>query len=65
MLAAGLFASRAINPGATDGAFYGNPGQLRVQLVAILVSCALGLVVTAILVKVVGTLVGSPRVVPS
>jgi len=57
-LATGLFASKAINEGGGDGLFFGNPGQLWVQLVAVLATYALAIVVTAIILKVVDALVG-------
>src|SRR5262245_46683211 len=34
-LATGLFASKAVNAAGNDGLFFGNPGQLWVQLVAV------------------------------
>ncbi len=34
-LATGLFASKAINAAGTDGLFFGNPEQLRIQAVAV------------------------------
>jgi Amt family ammonium transporter len=57
-LATGLFASKAVNPAGADGLFFGNPGQLGIQLVAILVSWALAFVGTLILLKIVDALVG-------
>jgi len=57
-LATGLFASKAINDGGADGLFYGNPGQLWTQMVAVLASMALAVVMTAIILKVVDALVG-------
>lgn len=35
-LATGLFASTAINPGGGDGLFFGNPGQLWIQFIAVI-----------------------------
>jgi len=57
-LATGLFASKLINDGAADGLFYGNPGQLWVQIVAVVASVALAMVGTLIILKVVDALVG-------
>ena len=34
-LATGLFASKAVNEAGGDGLFYGNPGQLWIQIVAV------------------------------
>ncbi|MBN2336425.1 ammonium transporter [Candidatus Bathyarchaeota archaeon] len=36
-IATGLFATLAVNPGGANGLFYGNPGQLVSQLIAIVV----------------------------
>ena len=57
-LATGLFASKAVNAGGADGLFFGNPGQLWIQVVAVLASYVLAVVVTAIILKVVDALVG-------
>jgi Amt family ammonium transporter len=57
-LATGLFASKAVNDAGADGLFYGNPGQLWIQVVAVLATYALAVVVTAIILKVVDALVG-------
>ncbi|NJD62754.1 MAG: ammonium transporter [Deltaproteobacteria bacterium] len=35
MLATGLFATIAVNPGGSNGLFYGNPGQLAIQALAV------------------------------
>jgi len=57
-IATGLFASRAVNEAGADGLFYGNPGQLLTQLVAVLATYVLAAVVTAVILKVVDVLVG-------
>ncbi|MBI1846757.1 MAG: ammonium transporter [Candidatus Rokubacteria bacterium] len=57
-LATGLFASKAINPDGGDGLFFGNPGQLWTQVVAILATYALASVGTFVVLKVVDALVG-------
>jgi Amt family ammonium transporter len=38
LIATGLFATRAVNPGGSDGLFFGNPSQLGIQMVVILVT---------------------------
>ena len=38
MVAAGLFATTAVNGGGANGLFFGNPGQLLIQLFAIAVT---------------------------
>ncbi len=57
-LATGLFASKAVNEAGADGLFFGNPGQLWTQVVAILATYALASVLTAVILKVVDALVG-------
>ena len=53
-LATGLFASKAINPAGADGLFFGNPAQLGIQAVAVLVSIAFAFIGTFIILKVIG-----------
>jgi Amt family ammonium transporter len=57
-LATGLFASKAINPDAADGLFFGNPHQFVVQVIAILACMVLAFVGTVILLKLVDALIG-------
>ena len=57
-LATGLFASKAINEAGGDGLFYGNPGQLWTQVIAVLATYALAGVVTLVILKVVDAVVG-------
>ena len=57
-MAAGLFASKLVNPGGADGLFFGNPSQLAIQGAAILVTIVYTFVVTYILFKVVDKLFG-------
>ena len=57
-LATGLFASKAINEAGDNGLFFGNPGQLWTQIVAIAASILIAAVMTAIILKVVDALVG-------
>jgi Amt family ammonium transporter len=57
-LATGLFASKAINPDGADGLFFGNPGQLGIQAVAVLGSWVLAIVGTTILLKIVDAVMG-------
>jgi len=49
----GVFASAAVN-GAADGLFFGNPGQVGIQAVAILAVAAYCGVMTFIILKVIG-----------
>jgi Amt family ammonium transporter len=57
-LATGLFASKAINAAGNDGLFFGNPGQLWVQLVAVVATWILALVGTYILLSIVKAVTG-------
>lgn len=52
-LATGLFASKAVNPAASDGLFFGNPGQLGVQFLSVLATIVFAFVMTLIILKVV------------
>jgi ammonium transporter, Amt family len=57
-LATGLFASKAVNDAGGDGLFFGNPGQLWTQIVAILATYVLAIVATYVILKVVDAIVG-------
>jgi ammonium transporter, Amt family len=57
-LATGLFASKAVNDAGADGLFFGNPGQLWTQIVAILATYVLAIVATWVILKVVDVIVG-------
>jgi Amt family ammonium transporter len=57
-LATGLFASKAINDGGADGLFFGNSGQLWIQIVAVLATYVIAAVVTFVILKVVDAVVG-------
>jgi Amt family ammonium transporter len=57
-IATGLFASKAINDQGDNGLFFGNPGQLWTQVIAVLATYAIAIVMTAIILKVVDAIVG-------
>ncbi len=57
-LATGLFASKAINEAGNNGLFFGNPGLVVTQAVAILATIVFAFVGTVILLKVVDAVVG-------
>jgi Amt family ammonium transporter len=57
-LATGLFASKAVNEAGGDGLFFGNPGQLWTQIVAVAATVAMAVVLTYVILKVVDALVG-------
>jgi Amt family ammonium transporter len=60
-LATGLFANPSITEGAT-GLFYGNPGQLWIQVVSIVATAAFTAVGTLIVIAVTKVLTGGLRV---
>ncbi len=57
-LATGLFASKAINEAGADGLFFGNPGQVWTQIVAVLATYGVAVVGTWVILKVVDAVVG-------
>lgn len=57
-LATGLFASTAVNPDGADGLFFGNPGQLTVQVIAVAATCALAFIGTAIILGILKAIMG-------
>src|ERR671924_1950988 len=57
-IATGLFASKLVNDAGGDGLFFGNPGQLWTQIVAVLATYALAIVATYVILKIVDAIVG-------
>jgi ammonium transporter, Amt family len=57
-IATGLFASKAINAAGNNGLFFGNAGQLGVQVVAVLATIIYSFVVSLIILYIVKALVG-------
>ena len=57
-LATGLFASTLINPDGANGLFFGNPGQLWIQFISVVVTWIFAFVMTLIILKVVDWIVG-------
>ena len=57
-LATGLFATTTVNSAGGDGLFYGNPGQLLKQVVAVAAVAAFTAAATWIILKVVDVTVG-------
>jgi Amt family ammonium transporter len=57
-LATGLFASKVINPAGADGLFFGNPAQLGIQALAVLVSVVFAFVGTFVIVKLLDGVMG-------
>ncbi len=58
----GIFASKAVNPSGADGLLAGNAGFLGTQVVGVLVVGVYAFVVSMILLKVIGALMGGLRV---
>ena len=52
-IATGLFATKAVNSAGNDGLFYGNPNQLVIQLISIVVTIAFSAIVSFIILKVI------------
>ena len=57
-LATGLFASKAINSAGADGLFFGNPAQLGIQAMAVLVTMVFVFVGTLIILAIVDAIMG-------
>jgi Amt family ammonium transporter len=57
-LATGIFATKLVNDAGGDGLLYGNPKQLWVQFVAVVVTWVLGFVMTTIILKVLDGIMG-------
>jgi Amt family ammonium transporter len=57
-IATGIFATKLVNDAGGDGLLYGNPRQLGVQLLAVMVTLVLGFAVTTIILKVLDGVMG-------
>jgi Amt family ammonium transporter len=57
-LATGLFATKLVNDQGGDGLFYGNPKQVWIQLLAVLVTWVLAFVMTTVILKVLDAIMG-------
>ena len=53
-IATGIFATTSINPGGADGLLYGNPSQLGIQALSVLVTVVFAVAATFIILKVIG-----------
>jgi ammonium transporter, Amt family len=58
MIATGLFATTAANPGGANGLFYGNASQVGIQLLGVVVTMAFAFGVTFILAKALDMSIG-------
>ena len=57
-LLTGVFASTAINPAGFDGLLHGNPKQLGIQALAVLITWVYSAVVTFVLLKIINAVIG-------
>jgi Amt family ammonium transporter len=57
-LATGLFASTAINSGGSNGLFFGNPGQLWIQFIAVVATWILAFFGTLIILSILKAIMG-------
>jgi len=57
-LLTGLFATKLVNPAGGDGLFFGNPAQLGIQAIAVLVTLVFSFVVSFILLKILDATMG-------
>jgi len=57
-LATGLFASTAANPDGANGLFFGNPGQLWIQFISVVVTCLFAFAMTFVILKVLDLIMG-------
>ncbi|MFA4967396.1 MAG: ammonia channel protein, partial [Candidatus Margulisiibacteriota bacterium] len=58
IIATGLFAEKAINPAGANGLFFGNPGQLGVQLLTAISIAVFSFVVSFVLAKIIDAIFG-------
>ncbi len=57
-IATGIFATVAVNAAGANGLFYGNPGQVWVQLTAVAASWIYAFVMTVVLAKIIDKTIG-------
>ena len=57
-LATGLFASTVANPDGANGLFFGNPGQLWIQFLSVVVTCLFAFAMTFVILKVLDLIMG-------
>jgi Amt family ammonium transporter len=57
-LATGLFASKLVNAGGADGLFFGNPGQLLTQFIAVLVTLVYSFGISYLIFKILDATLG-------
>ncbi len=58
MIAAGLFATVSVNSDGANGLFFGNPGQIGIQILAVIVTMAFSFSMTYVLAKALNASIG-------
>jgi Amt family ammonium transporter len=58
MMATGLFATVSVNSGGANGLFFGNPGQIGIQLLAVAVTIVFSFGMTYVLAKLLNMSIG-------
>ena len=58
MIAAGLFATVAVNSDGANGLFFGNPGQIGIQILAVIVTMVFSFSMTYVLAKALNASIG-------
>jgi Amt family ammonium transporter len=58
MIAAGLFATVAVNSDGANGLFFGNPGQIGIQILAVIVTMVFSFSMTYVLAKALSVSIG-------
>lgn len=58
LLCAGLFATTEVNPNGANGLFFGNPGQLGIQFIAVAATAIYTFVLSYILLRIIDKLFG-------
>jgi Amt family ammonium transporter len=57
-IATGLFATLAVNPAGNNGLFYGNPGQLKIQLIAVAATWGFAFIGSLIILSILKAIMG-------
>ena len=57
-LATGLFATTLVNPDGANGLFFGNPGQLWIQFLSVVVTCIFAFAMTFAILKILDLIMG-------
>lgn len=57
-LATGLFADKAINAAGANGLFFGNPGQLGIQALSVIVTIGYAFIMSLIILKALDWIMG-------